>query len=80
MEEKGKSSHLQEYNERKRKRIVAIRLSDGEGFGFSSVAEGARQLSLKPENISMVLHGRRSSTGGYTFLFEQEEGENKKWQ
>lgn len=45
---------------------------DQTGQEFPSIAEACRVLGLRASALSMVLHGKQSHTGGYTFSFLQE--------
>ena len=54
---------------RKRRAIKCIE----NGKTYISIAEAAREMKLRSQNIQHVLHGNRSHTGGYSFIYLTEE-------
>lgn len=50
---------------------------DQTGQEFPSIAEACRTLGLKASALSMVLHGKQSHTGGYTFSFSEPYSRKK---
>jgi len=50
---------------------------DQYGRVFSSVKEAGLILNLFPQNISKVLKGKRKSTGGFVFKYQEINGELK---
>lgn len=57
--------------------VIAISESDGRQICFSSQREAARELQLPRTNIWRCLNGRQSHTGGYSFIYAEEGGENE---
>ena len=50
--------------------LAAIRIADGDIQHFVSQQEAGRSLGIDQGSISMALHGKRKSVGGYRFVFE----------
>lgn len=55
--------------------VIAISESNGSQIWFPSISDAARELNLSHGNISNCLAGRYKHTGGYSFVYAQEEGE-----
>ena len=51
--------------------VIAISKFDGSRTPFSSQHEAARQLNLNAAHIWHCLNGRRSQTGGYSFIYAE---------
>lgn len=75
---------LQKKNKDKKERVIyARKKEDDEWLKFESQAAAAKELKLHTANISRVLNGKLSQTGGYIFKIEEVEKEKeeiKKWE
>ena len=75
---------LQKKNKDKKERVIyARKKEDGEWLEFKSQAAAAKELKLHTANISRVLNGKLSQTGGYVFKIgevEKEKEEIKTWE
>ena len=55
--------------------VIAISESNRSQIRFPSISDAARELQLHNQNICACLNGRRSHTGGYSFIYAREGGE-----
>ena len=61
--------------ESKKIKVIAISIKDGRRIPFDSINEAARKLGVWPQHVCSVLKGRISQTGGWAFIYSDEEGE-----
>tara|TARA_B100002019_G_C21162377_1_gene543990 strand:- start:73 stop:1026 length:954 start_codon:yes stop_codon:yes gene_type:complete len=75
---------LQKKNKDKKNRVIyARKKEDEEWLEFKSQAAAAKELKLHTANISRVLNGKLSQTGGYIFKIgevDKEKKEIKTWE
>ena len=66
----GKAA-LDAHREEVKTPVIAIRMSDGAVFEFSSQADAARQTGAQQANIHKVLNGQRKTSNGYSFRYKE---------
>jgi hypothetical protein len=74
---------LQSKNKDKKERVIYARKKEEEWLKFNSQLEAAKELNLHTANISKVINGKLSQTGGYIFKVVEEETviqEIKSWE
>lgn len=57
-------------------KVIAISIKDGSRISFDGQNEAARKLGVWPQHVSNVLKGRISQTGGWKFIYSDEEGDH----
>ena len=73
----NKLTLLKKNKDKKNKVVYARKKEDDEWLEFESQAAAAKELKLHTANISRVLNGKLSQTGGYVFKIEKVEKEKE---
>ena len=76
----NKLTNQKKNKDKKNRKVYAKKKSDAdkdEWLEFSSQAEASRELKLQTANISKVINGKLTQTGGYIFKIKEIEQEKK---